>query len=481
MLAACDTVRVARFLAFALVALAVAGCGAKHNRPRVSHEPPPDTTPATTPARTTAPRRSPDWPAFGVGRQHAYTGLTAASVGRLHKRAIHLDGTVDSSPVLAGGRLIVTTTYGKTIALSASTGRRLWEFTPPGISGWAGSAQITTATPAVDRSLGAVYASSPDGRIHALRLRDGHELGSWSVTRDPTHEKIAASLQLDGDTLLVTTGGYFGDAPPYQGHVVAIDVKAGRILNVWNSLCSNRTGLIVPSTCSASDSAIWARAGAVVEPGTHRILVATGNAPFDGHTNWGDSVLELEPRAAGLRQSWTPRNQAQLNSSDADLGSTAPALLPPHYAIQGGKDGVVRLLDVRHLGGVGGELQSFAGARGGYAFTAPAVGGTTAYTADGGGTVAYRLSGTPPRLRVAWSNPAPGTSPVLAGGLLYVYDPQGGKLNVYRPESGNRVASLPAAAGHWNSPIVYDGRVALPVGNANDHARSGTLLLWGLR
>jgi hypothetical protein len=476
MLAACDTVRVARFMASVLVALALAGCGAKSDRRPASHRPASTTAPATTPARTAA-RRSPDWPAFGSDAQHAYTGLTASSVARLQRHAIQLDGTVDSSPVLAGGRLIVTTTYGKTIALSARSGRRLWEFTPPGISGWEGSAQITTATPVVDRSLGTVYASSPDGLIHALRLSDGHALRSWSVTRDATHEKIASPLQLDGNTLLVATGGYFGDAPPYQGHVVAIDVKAGRIVHVWNSLCSNRTGLLVPKTCAASDSAIWARAGAVVEPGTHRILVATGNGPFDGHTNWGDSVLELEPRAAGLRQSWTPRDQARLNATDADLGSTAPALLPPHYAIQGGKDGVVRLLDVRHLGGVGGELQSFAGAHGGYAFTAPAVGGTYAFTADSG-TVAYRLSGTPPRLHVAWSNGTPGTSPVLAGGLLYVFDPQGGALNVYRPSSGRRVASLPAAAGHWNSPIVYDGRIALPVGNANDHARSGTLLLY---
>jgi hypothetical protein len=192
-------------------------------------------------------------------------------------------------------------------------------------------------------------------------------------------------------------------------------------------------------------------------------------------------VLELEPAAAGLRQSWTPRDQAQLSASDTDLGSTAPALLPPHYAIQGGKDGVVRLLDVQHLGGVGGELQSFSGARGGYAFTAPAVGSVGsapyAFTADTS-TVAYRLSGSPARLHPAWSNGTPGTSPVLAGGLLYVYDEQGGALNVYRPASGARVASLPAAPGHWNSPIVYDGRIALPVGNANDHSRSGTLLLY---
>jgi hypothetical protein len=473
-------------LALGLAALGLAACGGSGTS--TTQAPARTATPAApkpAPAKP-ARRRSPDWSTFGAGAQRAYTGLTAASVRRLHPRTIRLDGTVDSSPVLVhgiGGRdlLIVTTTYGKTIALNARTGGRVWEFTPRGIGGWAGSYRITTATPAIDRALGEVYASSPDGRVHALRLSSGREAASWSVTKDATHEKIASPLKLDGHTLLVSTGGYLGDAPPYQGHVVAIDVKTRRILNVWNSLCSDRRAIIVPSTCSASDSAFWSRAGAVVEPGSHRILLATGNGPFDGHTNWGDSVLELEPAAAGLRQSWTPRNEAQLSASDTDLGSTAPALLPPHYAIQGGKDGVVRLLDVRHLGGVGGELQSFSGARGGYAFTAPAVGSVGgapyAFTADTS-TVAYRLSGSPLRLHPAWSNATPGTSPVLAGGLLYVYDEQGGALNVYRPGSGTRVASLPAAPGHWNSPIVYDGRVALPVGNANDRSQSGTLLLY---
>ena len=52
-------------------------------------------------------------------------------------------------------------------------------------------------------------------------------------------------------------------------------------------------------TCPASDSAIWGRDGAVIEPGTGRILVATGNAPFNGSTDWGDSVLELRPDAQG--------------------------------------------------------------------------------------------------------------------------------------------------------------------------------------
>ena len=62
----------------------------------------------------------------------------------------------------------------------------------------------------------------------------------------------------------------------------------------------------------------------------------------------------------------------------------------------------------------------------------------------------------------------------MAGGLLYVYDPGGG-LNVLRPSTGKLVKRLPAGSGHWSSPIVTDGRIALPEGDANDHSTSGVL------
>ena len=83
------------------------------------------------------------------------------------------------------------------------------------------------------------------------------------------------------------------------------------------------------------------------------------------------------------------------------------------------------------------------------------------------------------RLSVGWRRSDAGTSPVLAGGLLYVYDPGGG-LNVYRPTTGARVARLPAGSGHWNSPIITDGRIALPEGDANDHRESGVLDIYRL-
>ena len=272
---------------------------------------------------------------------------------------------------------------------------------------------------------------------------------------------------------------------------MAIDRTTGRIAHVWNSLCSNRRAIITPSTCRSSDSAIWGRGGAVVDPVTHRIYVATGNGPFDGRTDWGDSTLELAPAAARLLRHYTPRRQAALETADADLGSASPALLPSGssartaFILQGGKDNRLRLLSLRRsLRGpgpqLGGEVQVLPQPGGQNVFSAPAVwhrGSTTdVFVATNGGTAAYRL--TAGRLVRLWSNDHGGTSPLIAGGLLYVYDPSGA-LFVYRPGSGTVVRRFGVPSGHWNSPIVAGSRVYLPTGDANDHRTSGQLVILG--
>src|SRR5438105_12400657 len=120
------------------------------------------------------------------------------------------------------------------------------------------------------------------------------------------------------------------------------------LLNVWNSLCSDRPGLLGPASCSASGSAIWGRAGAVIDSATGSIFGATGNGPWDGRTDWGDAVLELDSSATQLLGNYTPVNTAELEASDADLGSTSPVLLGGNLIVQGGKDGSIKLLDWRH-------------------------------------------------------------------------------------------------------------------------------------
>ena len=154
-----------------------------------------------------------DWTRFGydAARHDAgpgVTGITAANVSKLRRQQVQLDGTVDSSPIYiravrAAGKtrdvFVVTTTYGKTEAIDASTGRLVWKFTPPNYSSWAGSERITNSTPILSTDRRFVFAGAPDGKLYKLRLATGANVGGrWpvSITRDPIHEKLGPPLNL---------------------------------------------------------------------------------------------------------------------------------------------------------------------------------------------------------------------------------------------------------------------------------------------
>ena len=93
---------------------------------------------------TQTPTGSHDWTRFGwdAARSNASpdsTGITPANVATLVRQQVTIDGTVDASPIYLHGvtiggaahdAFVVTTTYGKTLAIDANDGSRSWEFTP---------------------------------------------------------------------------------------------------------------------------------------------------------------------------------------------------------------------------------------------------------------------------------------------------------------------------------------------------------------
>jgi outer membrane protein assembly factor BamB len=377
-----------------------------------------------------------------------------------------------------------TTNMGRTVAIDANAGKVLWEYAAPGFdeaaaaTGTAAGArglivkQITNSTPVADANRQFIYAASADGKVTKISIADGKAVWATAVTKMPNMEKMDSPLSFVQGNVLVPTAGYVGDTPPYQGHIVVLDSKSGAIRKVWNSLCSDRTELLAPASCPQTQSAIWGRAGIVVEPGTGNLLFATGNGPWDGKTAWGDAVIMLDPTATKMLGNWTTTNNEDLNKRDLDMGSTSPVLLGDGYIAQGGKDGTIRLLNMDLIKGTtphqGGELQvvevpgkaqllgaSATAKIGGktYLFASNARGGTTAWT-----------FGADRKLAEAWKSKTGGNTPFYSGGLLYIYDPAGGKLHVFDAASGNPVAQLESGTGHWNSVIVADNRIAMPEG-----------------
>ncbi len=235
-----------------------------------------------------------------------------------------------------------------------------------------------TSTPVIDMQSGTLYvlARSMVGhwfadneyfqRLHALAVTTGAEKfggpkliaasapgrGSGAmngqVRFDPLRENPRAALLL-ANSILYLTWGSSCDVDPYHGWVIAYDpqtLKAKAALNV---------------TPDGGEGGIWA---SDTGPGTDadgNVYVPTGNGTFNaasGGRDYGDSVLKLalEDSSLVVRDYFTPFNQAQLNDSDADLGSSGPTLLPDqpgahrHLLLQPGKGGTIYVIDRDQMG-----------------------------------------------------------------------------------------------------------------------------------
>jgi len=378
-----------------------------------------------------------------------------------------------------------------TYAFDAGSGKVLWSRSTTGPS------RCTTAGPEVEPSGTWVYAPGLDGKVHRYAAGSGKEaIGhGWPmrISLMPDVEKMSAAPTIGSGHLYVTTSGFIGDQGHYEGHLVTIDLATGHA-RVFNTLCSSIRRLLTPSSgsaayCPAVQSGLFGRGEGTVDPVTHDVYIVSGNGPWNGRTNWGDSVLKLDPSGEKLLDAFTPTNQNALNVSDQDLGSTGPALLPAvkaggrvyHLLVQAGKgpacgscSGVaLRLLNGDNLSGRGGP-----GHLGGDLYDAQTPGSeqvlaTTAvwrassgeiwvFVANGYGLGGYRLSvsGRTFRLEQRWLITPGGTTPVVSHGVLYVA--RSGSITAYNPASHAVLWRAGGVGGiHWQYPLVVGHRLFL--------------------
>ncbi len=330
-----------------------------------------------------------------------------------------------------------------------------------------------------------------DGKVHKLSASKGRDLHApgfpAKITRMSSSEKDASPLNVANGYLYAATSGYIGDAPPYDGHVVSVNLATGKH-TVFNSLCSQYRKLPTQGSCSQQRSGIWARGGVVVDPDPSmngRVYAVTGNGKFDansGGSDYGDTVLSLSNDLSDLLGTYTPTNYQQLQDDDTDLGSTSATMLPtqpssttPYMLVQGGKDAILKLLNRQALPGVGGELQMVDLPNG--LFSTPAVwtdGSNNPWLFMGFPNVvqAYRLqtnSNGVSQLLGVWQNQAgsssgEGSSPVVANGIVFVAF--NGAIVAFNAINGTELWSsgMPSAGHtigriHWESPIVVNGSV----------------------
>lgn len=448
------TSRLARLLAVAVAATAAA-TGALCSTVRAS-----TTAPALPGAARAAraARAAGQWTTYGGSNARLSDQPTSPALLPIRARwtSAPLDGTIYGQALVGGDRVYVATERDEVYALAASDGRVVWRTSvgapAPAAAlpcGDIGPVNGVTSTMVLDPSSGRLFVSAETaggGSVHHVMVALDATTGSvvWRRDLDRPGWDAAAQLQraalaLDDGDVLAGFGGNDGDCGDYHGWVLGVPESGTGPTRAYE----------VPT---AREGAVWAPSGvSVARDGD--VFAATGNGSSTTTFDHGDSVVELTPRLRPVTF-FAPSNWATLNATDADLGSTAPLLLPGGRVLAVGKGAVAYLLDAGRLGGIGHEVAQLPAcfAIGGDAYLAP-----DAFLPCVHGTLTAVRVGTR-SLATAWrSSDVAGSSPTVASGVVWVLG-DSGRLVGLSPRTGRIVADVPCVASQsYAAPSAGDG------------------------
>jgi hypothetical protein len=246
-----------------------------------------------------------------------------------------------------------------------------------------------TGTPVIDPKTSTFYVVSKSEqftvsplayvqRLHAINITTGQEQasgpvvlsasaqgkgdgsnGSGTIFFNPLTENQRAALLLLNGVVYIAFASH-GDQSLYHGWVLAYNETTLQQVAVFNDTPNG-----IPS-----EGGIWLGAAAPsVDPDTGYIYVASGNGAFDFTTalnasgfpassDFGESVLKLDPKTLSVLDYFTPCNGPTLSMNDKDMGSGGVVPLPdavgspahPHLLLAEDKAGDLYLLDRTNLG-----------------------------------------------------------------------------------------------------------------------------------
>jgi hypothetical protein len=460
-----------------------------------------------------APAGTYDWLQFGFSQDkmanldfgHHETTVSKANVAKLTQifdvpipdapdgAAVGLSGVM--TPMGVKDLVFVLGQHGLLTAFDGATGAAVWKTTFVA-TGYSNSA------PAIDPNRQFIYANTADGMIHKLQVSDGTEIkaGGWPIPNGggkPSGQLAIGTDSAGVSYLYATNNGH--------GHVTTVNLASGST-HIFNLACSNVPDMQSPPGCDTGANP-WARSPVFV-PDLQRVFVGTGtndgSGQFAAGKIWRTSWVALPPdghttmMAGGgyPLDSYTPADWSAVVKGDHDTSVGGLIPLPsgysskvPHLALQPGKDGEVRLLDIANLSGqggpghTGGELGRLALGMGllrswGAVWINPAdkvawvfIGG-----ARGLGSLTVELDPAGmPKLTARWTKPNGWTTaPFIANGILYATNNAGERtvnanphlLQALDPATGDQLWAGMVGEHHWSSPIMMNGRLYMADGSS---------------
>ena len=303
-------------------------------------------------------------------RYSPLTQITPANVGRLglawEASLDSFDFGVEATPLVADGRLYVTSTWSRVFALDATTGKLLWKFDPEVPRDWLRQGCCKAVNRGVALWKDKVYVGAFDGRLIALDARTGKPVWTADTTaRKPNYTITGAPRVVKGKVIIGNGGGDFGA----RGYVSAYDAETGKL--AWRFFITPKDPK-TPQEHPELDRALktwdphrdWSIGGGgnpwdsiSYDPELDLLYVGTGNAgpwdprvrsPAGGDNLFVSSILALKPETG--RMAWfyqtTPGDQwdytatANMVLADIRLGGRTRKVL-----LQAPKNGFFYVLD----------------------------------------------------------------------------------------------------------------------------------------
>jgi hypothetical protein len=209
-------------------------------------------------------------------------------------------------------------------------------------------------TPVIDAASGTFYvvaltraAGGYVQRLHALDLSTGADLpSSPAMISAPGFDALQQNQR---PALLLSNGvvyvGYAShcDKGSYHGFLLGYDARSLKQVAIFNAS---------PTGNAAS---IWQSGQGPAADASGNIYFVTGNGSWDGVSNYSESFIKLDSHLQ-LLDWFTPSNHEELDRKDNDLNSSGAMLIPGTSLVtDGGKEGVLYLIDGKHMGHLGDE------------------------------------------------------------------------------------------------------------------------------
>jgi hypothetical protein len=226
--------------------------------------------------------------------------------------------------------------------------------------------QALTSTPVIDLATGTLYTVTAQHaagkadffRLHALDITTGKERAGSPVVIEAsvpgtnshsTNGVVSLTTAcLQRAALLLAQGTlYIGFSACYNGWLLAYDTTSLAQTGVLD-MSPNADGY---GTFRGAGG-VWMGGGGPAADSAGNVYLSTGNGPYDGGPEWGDSVLRVN-RQLQVLDHFTPFDFNFLQCQDLDLASGGVMLIPGQSKlVAGGKSGEIFLLDPNNLGGV---------------------------------------------------------------------------------------------------------------------------------